>query len=82
MRPISSFGRPLVILRQVLPPSVVLWSDDSGPPSISVKTWRLLCHAAASSTSGSRGSITTSVTPVFSLTVSTAVQVLPPSVVL
>jgi hypothetical protein len=32
--------------------------------------------------SGSRGSMTTSVTPVFSEMVSTAFQVLPPSVVL
>src|ERR1019366_4511291 len=38
----------------------------SGPPSISVHTWRRRWYAAASRTSGLRGSIATSVTPVFS----------------
>src|SRR5512142_720109 len=49
---------------------------------MSVHTCRLRCHADAYSTSGFEGSITTSLTPVFSLIVSTAFQVFPPSAVL
>jgi hypothetical protein len=81
-RPMSSSGRPFVSFRQLAPPSVVLYRADSGPPPIIVHTCRRLWCAAAMRTSGSRGSMTTSATPVFSLIVRTAFQVLPPSVVL
>src|ERR1035441_1178962 len=54
----------------------------SGPPSISVNTCRRRWYAAAYTMSGFDGSSATSTTPVFSLTVSTAFQFFPPSVLL
>src|SRR5581483_2125654 len=82
MRPRSTVGSPALSFVQLAPPSVERYRALSGPPSMSVQTCRRRWYAAAISTSGLRGSSTTSVTPVFSLMDSTHFQVLPPSVVL
>jgi len=75
----SSLGRPFSSFFQVAPPSVVLQIPEPGPPSISVQTCRRRWYDAAYMTSGFRGSMTTSVIPVFSSTVRIGFQAFPPS---
>ena len=82
MRPRFSAGSPSFSRVHVLPASVLLWMPASGPPPISTPTCRRRWYVAAYSTSGSRGSMHTSVTPVSSPAVSTAFHVFPLSVVL
>src|SRR5262249_8754835 len=82
MRPSSTVGRPVFSFVQLLPASVDLYSALSGPPLMRVQTGRRRWYAAAISTSGLRGSSTTSVTPVLALILSTHCHDLPPSVVL
>ena len=77
--PMSPLGSPVVARRHVRPPSVDLWIPDPGPPASSAHTLRRLSYVAAYMTSGSTGSNSMSVTPVFSSTVRTASQVSPPS---
>src|SRR6476469_3574317 len=75
--PISPFGMPVIILFHETPPSVVLYSADSGPPPTYIYTFRCRWWAAAYSTFGSRGSIWISLNPVFSLTHKLFFHVLP-----
>src|SRR6187551_1181357 len=82
MRPMSHFGNPFVTFVHVRPPLVDLWMPASRPPPIACPTWRRRWYEDAYITTAFFGSSTMSVMPVFSLIVSTADQVFPPSLVL
>src|SRR6185437_86809 len=75
-------GNPLASLVQVLAPSVVLKMPASVPAGRKPYSRRSRSSAAAYSTSGFDGSITTSPKPVYLLISLVFVQLLPPSVVL
>src|ERR1051326_872297 len=78
----TSCGRPAESFCQVAPPSLLRKIPPSVLPESIVHGVRRAVHMDAKRTSGFFGSIERSSAPVFSLTFSTCVQVLPPSFVM
>src|SRR5687768_4809898 len=84
MRPRLPFGIPSSSENRfhVAPPSYVTYNPEPGPPELKNHGQRRYSHIAAKSLFGFVGSMIRSAAPVLSLTYSTFVHVLPPSIVL
>src|SRR6185436_14086673 len=81
VRPIPSFGRPVVSCFHVVPPSVDLKMPPPGPfvGEYVYQGGRRVFHRPAYTTCGFVGSITTSTAPTFSSLYKTFCHVFPPS---
>src|SRR5579872_5141630 len=80
MRPVMPVGKPWpVSFDHVFQPSADLYNPSSGPPLVNVQGSRLKCQMPAYTTFPSFGSIARSDAPLWSLTKSVWLHVLPPS---